>query len=55
MIGYLVVLCKAVVKSPMQKSKAMEKAMVNMPLSKRAITMLWGTTMGEFFTSSPIQ
>lgn len=54
-IGYLVGLCRASVMSPMPNKMAMEKTTVEAPLMRSAITMLRGTTIAEFFTSSPVR
>ena len=55
MIGNLVGLSRAAITSPMPNKRAMEKAIVNKPLIRRAMTMLRGTTTAESLTSSPIE
>ena len=48
-------LCRASVISPIPNKIAIEKAKVRAPLMVSAITMLRGTTIAEFVTSSPIR
>ena len=40
--------------SPMLNKRAIENAMVKMPLMNIAVIMLRGTTLAEFWTSSPV-
>lgn len=53
MIGYFVGVVRADFMSPMPNSMAMVKAIVRTPLITSATTILRGTTVAAFFTSSP--